>query len=245
MYLALSNEGIVSTVYHAGLSDSVREKTQSEWSENGGIIVATVAFGMGIDKPDVRFVMHVGLPSSIENYYQEIGRASRDGKGATCTLYFDSYSDISLQKFFIDLAYPTQETIESFWEWCCETADSNGLILMTQEEMASKCRRFVEEHCVPGCINKLRENQFIETIGRGKYRINTQKQLNSETFDFDKLNQKREARLTTLSELVEYANNKKHCRMLQILDYFNDYSRDESCGKCDVCVQRMLKTKPV
>jgi len=97
----LRQENINSTLYHAGLSDSVRETTQTNWMKNGGVVVATIAFALGIDKPDVRFIIHAGLPSSIENYYQEIGRASRDGKGAKCIMFVDTFRDIELQKFFI------------------------------------------------------------------------------------------------------------------------------------------------
>lgn len=244
IYNELQKEGITSSVYHAGLSDAAREQSQNNWFRNGGIIIATVAFGMGIDKPDVRFILHAGLPSSVENYYQEIGRASRDGKGAICCIYFDPFKDIGLQEFFIEMSYPPDDEIVTFWSWCCRVADNNKLITMTQKDMAE--RSGVKSHCVPGCISKLKENGLITTLGRGKYEIrNKNIFLNSTTFNFDQLNEQRQSRFDTLHEMSDFVNNNDDCRMLQILHYFDDYSRIKKCNKCDICIDRIKRTKPV
>lgn len=97
----LKENGIKAAAYHAGMPGDKRSKIQSEFMENRfKVIVATIAFGMGVDKADIRFVIHVGMPSSPEGYYQEAGRAGRDGEKAFCIL-LHSKSDASLHNFFI------------------------------------------------------------------------------------------------------------------------------------------------
>ncbi len=99
----LNVNGIIAAAYHAGLDSKTRSQVQDDFlMEDVEVIVATIAFGMGIDKPDVRFVIHYDIPKSIENYYQETGRGGRDGLNGNC-LSFYSYKDIlKLEKFLRD-----------------------------------------------------------------------------------------------------------------------------------------------
>jgi len=103
---ALESHGYKAGSYHAGMELASRKLVQDRFMEGTlPIVVATNAFGMGIDKADLRFVVHYDIPGSIEAYYQEVGRAGRDGKPATCLLLFN-YADTFTQEFFIDGSYP-------------------------------------------------------------------------------------------------------------------------------------------
>ena len=124
------------TAYHAGLGDAARVRAQEEFmSGRAQMIVATNAFGMGIDKPDIRFVAHYQMPGSIEAYYQEIGRAGRDGLPSTCLLLFN-YADKNTHDFFIEGSYPDLSTIRSVYDALVATGLKT--IELTTHEIAKR-----------------------------------------------------------------------------------------------------------
>ncbi len=115
----LTKQGVKADFYHAGLSNSVRSLKQDEWlSGKTRVIVATNAFGMGIDKPDVRFVLHIDPPDSLEAYFQEAGRAGRDGRKAAAVLLFNNADKTKLKKM-VTVAFPETEAIKRIYQALC------------------------------------------------------------------------------------------------------------------------------
>lgn len=141
----LHRNGITAEFYHAGLDDAVRDQRQKKWKQSEcRVMVATNAFGMGIDKSDVRLVLHIDLPDSIEAYFQEAGRAGRDGKKAYAVLLYNQQDRATLHRRIPD-SFPKKDFIRQVYEhlqYYYQMAMGDGIGCMKVFDLDDFCRRF-------------------------------------------------------------------------------------------------------
>ena len=134
-----------AVAYHAGLDDANRREVQESFMrEDVRVIVATNAFGMGIDKPNVRLVLHHAMPGTLEAYYQEAGRAGRDGLQSECIL-LHAFQDRFTHEFFIHSAYPERSTVERVFAEVRRSADEKGVAHLSPTDIASQTRGEVKD----------------------------------------------------------------------------------------------------
>ncbi len=134
---SLRRKKVRAAAYHAGLEDAERSRVQDAFmGESLRAIVATSAFGMGIDKPNVRLVVHHAMPGTLEAYYQEAGRAGRDGQHASCLL-LHAFPDRFTHEFFIKSAHPERPQIEAVWKQLRAAAQADGSVSASAEDLAA------------------------------------------------------------------------------------------------------------
>jgi ATP-dependent DNA helicase RecQ len=153
----LNRRGMKAAGYHAGVSAAGRHRLQDDFmKERVGIVIATCAFGMGIDKPNVRLVIHYTMPSTLEAYYQEAGRAGRDGAQADCVL-LHSYRDRLTHEFLIEQAYPPTKVIEAVLDGIAKDA-AHGVLKTTFAQVAANA---------PGCNGARQAESALRILADG------------------------------------------------------------------------------
>jgi ATP-dependent DNA helicase RecQ len=149
-------------VYHAGMPQDDRRRAQDAFmTGRDTVVVATNAFGMGVDKPDIRFVVHYNLPGTIEAYYQEAGRSGRDGLESRCVLLY-APSDRFIQEFFIDGNYPSREVVGAIYQFLARQ-DANPIEL-TQEEIKERLGLSISDMGVGTSLKLLDGAGLIERL---------------------------------------------------------------------------------
>jgi ATP-dependent DNA helicase RecQ len=151
----LTRARVGAVAYHAGLDETHRRRAQDAFMGEGSrVIVATSAFGMGIDKPDVRLVVHHAMPGSLEAYYQEAGRAGRDGKDSVCIL-LHSYPDRFTHEHFIESAHAPRTAVERVWRTLRDQADRDGFAALTPDALQARVPKSVNERHVAASVRVL------------------------------------------------------------------------------------------
>ncbi|MFC2133711.1 RecQ family ATP-dependent DNA helicase [Bacteroidota bacterium] len=227
----LQDRGFKHGIYHGKLDAAKRKQIQRDFlAGKQNLILATNAFGMGIDKPDIRFVLHAETPSSIESYYQEIGRSGRDGKDSLCMLLYNQ-EDLYTQMAFIKWANPDADYYSRVYDILQNELDavlSMGVDYI-REKMSFKDKNDFRVETVLAMLDRYGvtegtvENKDLVILGELPDVLQDNKRLGDKLMNDNK----------KLLSVVNYFKSVK-CRRTYISDYFG-FPDEPPCGNCDIC----------
>jgi ATP-dependent DNA helicase RecQ len=234
--LAASLHEVDSTVtlYHGRLTKKVRSENQDRFMQGQSrIMVATNAFGMGIDKSDIRFVVHFQIPGNLEAYYQECGRAGRDGKDAVCTLLY-AVQDKRIQQFFLARHYPSSEELQDVYNRIQGLLADQPAVEFSQ--LCERLSRFSVRRLQ--ILLKLLEDSGI--IARNKklgYRLGKSGGASERIIELaNRASEEDIHHRKALESMIFYAQAGA-CRWRVLLEYFEEELACEHCGHCDNCLE--------
>jgi ATP-dependent DNA helicase RecQ len=241
----LAASGIRAVRYHGGIDDAERADAHDQFAEDRcDVVVATNAFGMGIDRADLRFVAHFEMPGSLEAYYQEAGRAGRDGEPAICELFFN-FADTRIHEFFIEGNNPSEDLIWRLYLLLKSLGDEQGEVAAPVTELAARLDSENNEMSVHSSLTVLERAGVIERVDRPGRRSRLtrllQRDLRRQQLPLDRkrLVEKERRDRSKLKAVVDYAAGRE-CRQQVLLRYLGDLESSE-CACCDVCTDRFAR----
>ncbi|WP_353062618.1 RecQ family ATP-dependent DNA helicase [Tunturibacter psychrotolerans] len=219
-----STLGGSAAAYHAGLDPATRERVQRHFlSGNLEVVVATIAFGMGIDKADVRTVVHTALPGSVEQYYQEIGRAGRDGKPSR-TVLLHSFADRKMHDFFLERDYPAITDLTRVAALLTSDYQMPDLLRQRLQMEAETFDKAVEKLIAQGAAN-------IDMGGNVRAAEDAPRSAAWRKGYDEQINFRR----SQIDRMVQFAESAQ-CRMAALIQHFGDTDDGlRPCGHCDFC----------
>ena len=241
---ALRGRGIDAAAYHAGMDADRRRSIQDRFMSDGvRCVVATSAFGMGVDKSDVRVVIHHDLPRSPEAYYQEIGRGGRDGRPSRCVLLYN-HSDLRVQEFLIEVSHPPEELVRSVWRLLAdEAARGEG---RSPADLAERLPGRVHEAHARSALAVLEQAGAVARAAPGAggspfglcavaERVEQDRDSGTLGVDFGAVRSRAEREHAKLRRMVLYCTGVQ-CRHHFLLHWFGDPDDTSCAAACDRCV---------
>jgi ATP-dependent DNA helicase RecQ len=233
VHAALREAGIDAVLYHGKLGAAERKARQEDFmTGRARVMVATNAFGLGIDKADTRFVVHYQMPGGLDAYYQESGRAGRDGEVADCTLLF-LHSDKAVQQFFLAGRYPAKEDVADLYGALQRGRDDGARwTLATLHDALERPKAKLQV-----ALRLLRHRGVVGQDRDGQLTL-TRAGLDADALEKLLLSyrHKRESDRAMLERMVFYGQT-GHCRWKVLLDNFGEAEGFASCGTCDNCIR--------
>ncbi|HEX4285891.1 MAG TPA: ATP-dependent DNA helicase RecQ [Terracidiphilus sp.] len=210
-----------AAAYHAGLDAATREKVQSSFQAGAlEVVVATIAFGMGIDKADIRTVIHAGLPGTLEGYYQEIGRAGRDGAQSR-TFLMHSYADQRTHDFFLGRDYPPNDHLQQIFRNLSDEPQAVDELRAKSKLTEEEFDKALEKLEIHGGARLTFGSERSVTVGGSAWKRTYGVQAQHRADQFEKV--------LSFTKSAE-------CRMALLVRHFGDVEdAARSCGLCDVC----------
>jgi len=210
-----------AAAYHAGLEGSERSRVQDRFLEGAlDVVVATIAFGMGIDKRDIRTVVHAALPGTVEGYYQEIGRAGRDALPSRAFLLY-SFADRRIHESFLERDYPLVEVLEDVLKAIPARGIDRETLLQKLRMDPQQAQAAIDKLWIHGGIAVDADDLVSHPSKRRPWQVTYQEM--------------RDHRAEQLELVFSFASGTNGCRMLRLVRHFGDRDDSQLCGQCDTC----------